>query len=170
MKEKEHFMNPEAQRNYMNSISRLMDLSLMLQNINKVLEAKCGLSLVQWSLLKTLINMPAVSPLVLAKTLKITPGTLSQTLTRLDRKEYLFMCDDPTDARKKMISITRLGKDALTAVGKEFERVFSEIDLIDGEIEKIDNYLRQKVKVYLLGPDMSEADENQEFSVQDKTL
>lgn len=143
-------MKREESPNQINSISRLMNLSLTLQNINKSLELKCGLSVVQWSFLKTLLNMPAVSPQILARALGVTPGTLSQTLTRLERKKYLFMCDDPTDARKKMISITRSGKDALASVNKIFEQIFSEIDLIEDGLTKIDDFLKDKVKLRLL--------------------
>ena len=73
-------MKPQGHRKYINPISRLMNLSLTLHHINKTLESKCGMSIVQWSLLKTLLNMPAASPLILAKALGVTPGTLSQTL------------------------------------------------------------------------------------------
>lgn len=163
-------MKGAGSRDHINSISRLMDLSLTLQNINKSLELKCGLSVVQWSLLKTLLNMPAVSPLVLARALGVTPGTLSQTLMRLDRKKYLFMCDDPTDARKKMISITRLGKKALASVDEEFERIFSEINLIDDGVTKIDDFLKNKVKVSLLVPKTLDIDGDKKIEVQDKTL
>lgn len=135
---------------YIHSITRLMDLSLSLHHINKTLEAKCGLSVVQWSLLKTLLDMPAVSPLMLSKALGVTPGTLSQTLARLDKKKYLFMCDDPTDARKKMISITRLGRDVLASIDQEYERIFSEIDSIKNHVEKIHSYLNDSVKHRLL--------------------
>ena len=124
-----------------------MNLSLTLHHINKTLESKCGMSIVQWSLLKTLLNMPAASPLILAKALGVTPGTLSQTLTRLNKKKYLFMCDDPNDARKKMISITRLGKATLDVIDREYERIFAEINLIHHEVEQLDNYLKNKVKI-----------------------
>ncbi len=163
-------MNLDEPGNYLNSITRLMNLNLMCQNINKILETKFGLSMVQWSLLKTLLNMPAVSPLVLAKALQVTPGTLTQTLNRLDRKKYLFMCNDPTDARKKMISITKLGKDTLSSIDEIFKRIFSEINLVDSEIEKIDNYLRQKVKSRILSPDILATDENQKFKLKDEIL
>ena len=142
-------MKPTEVRDCMDSISSLMELSLTLHQINKTLESKCGLSVVQWSLLKTLLNMPAVSPLVLAKALGVTPGTLTQTLTRLDRKKFLFMCDDPNDARKKMISITRLGKEALETVDREYERAFAGIDLVENAIGQIDGYLKTKVKIRL---------------------
>ncbi len=165
-------MKSEKQRECIKSISSLMDLSLTLQNINKTLEVKCGLSFVQWSLLKKLLNMPAVSPLFLAKALGVTPGTLTQTLIRLDRKKYLFMCDDPTDARKKMISITRLGKETLVKVDKEFEFVFSEINIIDSDVEHIHHYLNDKVKSRLKPKKEDGEDELENFELElpDKML
>lgn len=163
-------MKPDEQRDYVRSISRLMDLNQTLQHVNKTLESKCGLSVVQWSLLRTLLNMPAVSPLVLAKALGVTPGTLSQTLGRLDKKKYLFMCDDPSDARKKMISITRLGKEALETIDVELEHVFSEIHVIDGEVERVNEYLRKKVKTRLLEIEDLNAFAVQRPEVQDGNL
>lgn len=127
-----------------------MDLSLSLHHINKTLEAQCGLSVVQWSLLKTLLDMPAISPLMLSKALGVTPGTLSQTLVRLEKKKYLFMCSDPTDARKKMISITRLGRDALTSIDQKYERIFLEIESIKDDVETVHDYLNNTIKHRLL--------------------
>ncbi|MGE0764461.1 MAG: MarR family winged helix-turn-helix transcriptional regulator [Bdellovibrionales bacterium] len=143
-------MKQEKHPEHLHFVSRLMGLSLTLQMINKNLETKYGLSIVQWSLLKTLLNMPTVSPQVLAKALGVTPGTLSQTLGRLSRKRYLFICDDPTDARKKMISITRLGRDALVAASTEYDLVFSEIETVNDNIGQIDDFLKNKVRVRLL--------------------
>lgn len=155
---------------YLNSITCLMNLNLSLQNINKSLELKYGLSVVQWSLLKILLNMPAVSPLILAKALGVTPGTLSQTLMRLDRKKYLFMCHDPTDARKKMISITRLGKDALVSVDEEFEKLFSEVNIIDDDIQKINDYLKKKIKVRLFESEQLNTEEKNPLIIRNKLL
>lgn len=132
------------------SITRLMDLSLSLHHINKTLEAQCGLSVVQWSLLKTLLDMPAISPLMLSKALGVTPGTLSQTLARLEKKKYLFMCSDPTDARKKMISITRLGRDVLTSIDQKYEQLFLEIESIKDNVETVHDYLSNTIKHRLL--------------------
>lgn len=131
------------------SVSCLMELSLTLHHVNRTLEARCGLSVVQWSLLKTLLNMPAVSPLVLARALGVTPVTLSQSLTRLERKKYLFMCDDPSDARKRMVSLTRLGRNKLEDVDRAYELVFAEIETLDGGVQRIGEYLKNKVKLRL---------------------
>lgn len=137
-------MNLDKQSDLLRSISRLTKLNLTLQNISKGLEHKCGLSIVQWSLLKTLLEMPAVSPQVLAKAIKVTPGTLSQSLSRLEKKKFLFMCDDPADARRKMISLTRSGKDALEVAEQNYLYVFSEIESIEMSIQKIDDFLTKQ--------------------------
>ncbi len=91
----------------------LFHIGLSIQNLNKVWERKLGLSLVQWCLLKHLIDMPAVSALSLAKAVGVHPSTLSQTLKRLERRQFIHIAEDPKDSRKKVISITRLGKEAL---------------------------------------------------------
>lgn len=134
-------MRIDGRRDFVNSLTGLIDLNLAFQRINKALEAKYGLSVIQWSLLQTLIEMPAVSPLVLARALRVTPGTLTQSLNRLEKKEYLFMCDDPSDARKKMISITRKGKNVLESAEGEYQRVFKEIENVRDAIEKVDVFL-----------------------------
>lgn len=119
----------------------LNQLNLSLQNINKTLEKKFGLSLAQWSLLKCLMDKPAVSPYILAQTLHITPGSLSQSLARLEKKNYLFMGADPGDARKKMVSITRSGKNAVSKAKMEFTNFFTEIEVIQKPIFDIQTYL-----------------------------
>lgn len=132
------------------SMSELINLSLTLQNLNKNLEAKCGLSIVQWSVLKALIEMPAVSPQLLAKALNVTPGTLSQSLTRLSKKDYLFMRSDPSDARKKMISLTRNGKYALDRAEQEYRRIFAGIHSVRTGIDLVDGFLKNTARARML--------------------
>jgi DNA-binding MarR family transcriptional regulator len=136
-------------------VTHLMEFSLSLNQINKRLESKYGLSLVQWYLLQTLLDMPAVSPQQLARAIGVTPGTLSQALTRLERKRLLFMRDDPQDARRKMISITRSGKKSMEEAGAEFARAFDGCERMDKEMGQIAGFLRDKVKVRL-APEMAD--------------
>jgi DNA-binding MarR family transcriptional regulator len=136
----------------------LLSLSLNIQGINKALEAKYGLSIVQWALLRHLLEMPAVSPLVLARTLQVTPGTLSQTLTRLSRKGYVFVCGDPRDARRKMISITRRGRDALEDFQDVYASAFSEISHLAGELRLLNDFLTAKVRSRLTSGNNSPPD------------
>lgn len=122
-------------------IAHLLYINLNFQSLNKAVESKFNLSIVQWAFLKTLLQMPAVSPQVLARVLHITPGTLTQTAARLEKRQYIFICADPKDARKKMISLSRTGKDILEGVDKYFKVFFASIKKYKNEIVAVENYL-----------------------------
>jgi len=88
-------------------------MSLAFHNLNKAVEAELGLSLVQYHLLFHLRDMPGISPQSLAKAVGMHASTLTQSLKRLGKKEFLFVGEDPRDSRKKIITLTRLGKAAI---------------------------------------------------------
>lgn len=140
-------MSRNEELDFTGSISKLINLNLTIQGLNKSLEATCGLSIVQWSVLNALLKMPAVAPQILARALNITPGTLSQSLSRLSKKHFLFICNDPHDARKKMISLTRSGKDALKAAEREYRSIFSGINSICSGIDLVDGFLKNTAKM-----------------------
>lgn len=100
-------------------LADLVHLGVKIQNLNQTLERRYGLSLVQWSVLRSLIDMPATSARKLAGIVQIHPSTLTQSLGRLQRKGYLFASTDPRDARKKMLVATREGKDAVDVLTLE---------------------------------------------------
>jgi DNA-binding MarR family transcriptional regulator len=127
----------------------LIELNLQLHQINKRLETQYGVSLVQWSLLTTLQTMPAVSQHVLAKAIGITTGSLTQALVRLEKKKFIFTCDDPNDARKKMISLTRQGKEFLERAEILYQKIFSELHRVQPSLIQINGYLKTKVKTRL---------------------
>ena len=116
-------MNPE--------IAQLVRLSLAFHNLNKAAEGKFGLSLVQYYLLVTLRDMPGCSPQKLAKAISVHPSTLTQSFKRLQKKEALFVGQDPKDARKKILSMTRTGNQLLN----RFSRGIGEL-LSNGEFQK----------------------------------
>ncbi|MBY0469940.1 MarR family transcriptional regulator [bacterium] len=91
----------------------LFKMGVSIHNLNKKTEKKLGLSLVQWCLLKRLIDLPAASASSLASAVGVHPSTLTQTLRRLGRKGFIYVAEDPKDSRKKAISITRSGRDIL---------------------------------------------------------
>jgi DNA-binding MarR family transcriptional regulator len=137
-------MSQSCEENFEQPLADLLRVSLVFQQINKTLESKIGLSLVQWFLLRTLKVMPAVGPLELAKALGITQGTLSQSLRRLSRKELILVCSDPKDARKKIVSLTRSGKQILDSSTAEFKHMFEGLKGLNGPIAEIKTYLKSK--------------------------
>lgn len=100
------------------SFSQFFRISIGIHNLNKFLEQKFDLSLVQWCILDQLIDRPGSSAHILARNVGVHPSTLTQTLKRLEKKEYIFISKDQSDSRKKSISITRLGKNAHTNTSK----------------------------------------------------
>lgn len=124
-------------KNKEDSLFTLMRLGVVIQNFNKNSERKMGLSLVQWCTLQTLIDMPGVSAHALAKSVGVHPSTITQTLKRLQRKQLVFSAADPCDSRRKMISITRQGKDFLLNVDKQAKEWSVDLLEITGEMNNL---------------------------------
>lgn len=93
-----------------------------IHQLNQAAEREIGLSLVQWSLLRHLIDMPCTSAQELAHAVKVHPSTLTQSLRRLQRKDLIFVGGDPKDSRRKLIVITRRGRDVLRAAAPKIQR------------------------------------------------
>ncbi len=91
----------------------VFQLGIQIQHLGQKLETETGISLTQWSILKQLIDHPASSALSLAHSVGVQPSTLTQALKRLEKKELIYLGKDPSDSRKKMLSLTRTGKTAL---------------------------------------------------------
>lgn len=97
-------------------------LSLEIQRLGDKLESETGLGLTQWCILKILIDRPSVSSQSLAKAVGLHPSTLGQAIKRLQKKKYVFLNLDPSDARKKSLSITRDGRSALNNTTKVIDQ------------------------------------------------
>lgn len=91
-------------------------LSMEIERMGQRIEEKCGISLAQWSVLIRLKDLPAITAQELAAAVGVHPSTLTQALKRLERKKFIFIGKDPKDARKKILSLTRLGADRLEEV------------------------------------------------------
>lgn len=115
---------PELQRD---EIDSLFHLTLVLHHLNKDVERKFKLSLVQLFVLLKLRQLPGVSAQVLASAVGVHPSTLSQTLRRLSRKEFVFVTEDPKDSRKKILALTKRGKESIDLVYRDLKEVFTSV-------------------------------------------
>lgn len=104
----------------------LFKTSLNIQQLNRRLEKAVGLSLVQWHVLRRVLELPGSAAGVLAKEIGVHPGTLTPLLKRLQGKGYLFLEPDALDARKKTILISREGKTKLLTAEKKFFVIIDE--------------------------------------------
>lgn len=120
-----------------NQLVSLFRIGISIHNLNKRSEKHSGLSLAQWCALRQLIDMPAVTAHSLAKAVGIHPSTLTQTLKRLEKKELIFISDDPRDSRRKLITITRSGKDALENTSSQMQSWSKDLLLLKVDISKL---------------------------------
>ncbi len=126
-------------------IYSLFQIGSSLQLLNKRSERDFGLSLVQWYLLRRLVDMPACSPLALASAVGVQPSTLTQSMKRLGRKGLLILVHDPRDSRKKLVSITRQGKKALDEASGKILLWSTNIEPLTPEIHRVRECLRSQV-------------------------
>lgn len=124
----------------------LFHIGNSIQVLNKRSERRFGLSLVQWYLLRRLVRMPACSPQDLATAVGVSPGTLTQSMRRLERKRLLFVADDPHDSRRKMVSITRAGKNLLEEASEKIDEWSADFSPLKKEIQQIRTCLSRQVE------------------------
>jgi DNA-binding MarR family transcriptional regulator len=115
-------------------LKSIFNVSLLIHNLNKEAERRAGLSIVQWSLLKHLLEMPGASALELSDAVGLHPSTLTQTLKRLIRKKWVLVLEDPRDSRKKIICLTRAGKGALDLAEHQMGEIAANIARAEKEL------------------------------------
>ncbi len=123
----------------------LFRIGVSIQHLNKKSERKVGLSLVQWCLLEQLIDMPGTSAYALAKSVGVHPSTLTQTLKRLEKKGHVFLTEDPRDSRKKLISLTKIGKQAMEKVQKQMNSWSDELSSFRNDLKRLNSFLQNQV-------------------------
>lgn len=122
-------------------LKSVFHVSLLLHNLNKEAERCTGLSIVQWSILKYVLEMPGTSAQELSDAMKLHPSTLTQSLKRLIRKKLILVLEDPRDSRKKIISLTRNGKISLDQAEKQMEEIASRLARAENELYLLEECL-----------------------------
>lgn len=119
----------------------LFRIGILIQHLNKNAEREMGLSLVQWCLLRQLVDLPGVSAHNLAKAVGVHPSTLTQTLKRLERKGHVFVTEDPKDSRRKLISITRVGHNTLSKIDLTIQDWANQLSELGSDLHRINVFL-----------------------------
>ncbi|MBF0298278.1 MAG: MarR family transcriptional regulator [Oligoflexia bacterium] len=119
----------------------LVQISIKMQQLNKKIEKQCGMSLTQWYVLNALIDLPGISPFKLSYSIGISPGSLTQTIKRLFKKKWIVIISDPLDSRKKLISITRDGKNSRDLIDSKILPLQSQLITLRNSIEELKNIL-----------------------------
>lgn len=94
-------------------IKKIIETSIFYHNLNKKAEKELGLTLVQYHLLSIIKDSPGASHQQIAEAIGLSPGSLTQSLKRMTSKDFIVICHDPKDARRKIIILNTKGKIAI---------------------------------------------------------
>lgn len=123
------------------SLMLLFQLSLSIHHLSQTVEKNSGLSLGQWCFLKHLIDLPGATASVLSMAVGVHSSTLTQTMKKMEEREYIAIIEDPKDSRKKLISITRRGKEVLEASDRGWSIYGVGISGMEGDLSKLTDLL-----------------------------
>ena len=108
-------------REFSREIERLVKVSLAFHNLNKLVESKLNLSLVQYHCLAQIRCQPGISSQALADAIGLHASSLTQTIKRLSKRKFVFVGEHPKDSRKKMLSLTAEGMRIIDSFESQIE-------------------------------------------------
>lgn len=129
----------------MEIFEHLFKVGLKLEKLNKILISRSELSLIQWYILREMINNPYCSANKLADRIGCHSSTLTSFLSRMNKKKFVIIDTDASDGRRKRLVITRLGKEKVLKTEKFLKETqtnlnIENIDLVlDSLIERLRN-------------------------------
>jgi DNA-binding MarR family transcriptional regulator len=124
-------------------LSAVSSIGALLSHLNKDAERRTGMTIVQWCVLNQMIRMPASSAQRISDAVKVHPSTLTQTLKRLEHKGLIFIAQDPRDSRRKLISVTRMGADAIARSRLEMARIEGRLESIAAKLRAVESHLEE---------------------------
>ena len=98
-----HHSTPEASLAKLAIFEQLIGLSIDLHNLNAGMQKRFDLSIVQWLMLKKIVDQPGLSAGTLAEISGVHPSTLTSTLGRLEAMGLIYIQDRPSDLRRKLV-------------------------------------------------------------------
>ena len=87
-----------------------------LQRLNSLKERLFGISLAQWRILTVILANPGISAHALSTEAGLHPSSLTPQLKRLNAKGMIQIQPSASDARRKVITLTKQGADRLEQV------------------------------------------------------
>lgn len=114
---------------------------VFVERISPQLKARCGLDVPEVFLLEH-ITLRGLGPTEIAEQMRLPPHAISRRLDGLEKQGYLERSLDPEDARRRILTLTPLGKaryqEGLRLLGEEMSARLSVLD-------------EQELQVLLLG-------------------
>jgi DNA-binding MarR family transcriptional regulator len=94
---------PNPRQDRLKILEQLIALSVDLHNLNAGVQRRWSLSIVQWLILKKIIEMPGLSARTIAEISKVHPSTLTPTINRLEGLGLIHILERPSDNRRKFL-------------------------------------------------------------------
>lgn len=116
--------------------ARLMILSVMRRKRIRMKTADSALHHGQLPLLERILEHPGSTQQQIASQLLVTPASVAQSMTRLEKAGLIERRTDPDNRRKNRVYATAAGRNAAALYRKSFDEVDSETfsGLNDGEL------------------------------------
>lgn len=130
-------MNETISLDNFSYLHQMIRLNNQINNLNKLYEKKFGLSLVQWVVIGILKDVPGISAFELASKVGVHPSTLTQSLKRLQAKNFININLNPQDNRQKLISISKEGFNAFKTLEEELTTFIESLAMLRHEIEAL---------------------------------
>ena len=124
----------------LSGLEKLIGLSVDLHNLNASVQRRYEISIVQWLVLKKIIEQPGLSAGTLAEISRVHPSTLTPTINRLEAMDLIYIQERPTDLRRKLLITSWKGFETNLMCQKSFSKamqVNGEFKVLDTNIEKI---------------------------------
>lgn len=106
---------------------KLIALSVDLHNLNAGVQKNYQISIVQWLVLKKIIDNPGISAGGLADNSGVHPSTLTPTINRLEALGHIYILERPSDLRRKFIVGSWSGFDICAKSEQIFEKILGSI-------------------------------------------
>ena len=148
-------MNKKTSSEQINFLEQMIALSVDLHNLNANAQRLFDLSIVQWLVLRKIINNPGISARNLATTSGVHPSTITPTLNRLDSMGLIFVFERSSDLRRKLIVASWKGFQCNEAMEKSFIESVVNIPLefqLLKNFEKISDIVAEISKTWVSSP------------------
>jgi len=134
---------------YKRSVGRLISRTriALLEHVSERLKA-LDLSAAQWSVVVTLAEGTATSPVEVARLLDYDPGALTRLVDRLEKKDIVRRSNNSLDRRKVMLELTDHGRALFPEILPLIVGVYNE--LLEGftkaEVEQLEEFLTRMLR------------------------
>ncbi len=121
-------------------LEKLIGLSVDLHNLNARVQRRYDISIVQWLVLKKIVDQPGLSAGTLADISGVHPSTLTPTITRLESMGLIYIQERPSDMRRKLLLASWKGLECSRNSEKAFAAALGatgKLEVTSGDFENI---------------------------------